>query len=146
MKKTRLSLFLGLLFISSALMATELKTVSPEQLLDMQQNQNALVVDIRTEAEWQASGILSNSLKLQSFDPHGRFDQAKWVAALEQLKSSPDQPVILICRSGNRSARVGDFLTRQLGMKNVHHLQNGLQSWLESGGPVSPNCLQVACK
>lgn len=128
MKKTRLSLFLGLLFISSVLMATELKTVSPEQLLDMQQNQNALVVDIRTEAEWQASGILSNSLKLQSFDPHGRFDQAKWVAALEQLKSSPDQPVILICRSGNRSARVGDFLTRQLGMKNVHHLQNGLQS------------------
>lgn len=128
MKKTRLSLFLGLLFISSALMATELKTVSPEQLLDMQQNQNALVVDIRTEAQWQASGILSNSLKLQSFDPQGRFDQAKWVAALEQLKSSPDQPVILICRSGNRSARVGDFLTRQLGMKNVHHLQNGLQS------------------
>lgn len=109
-------------------MATELKTVSPEQLLDMQQNQNALVVDIRTEAQWQASGILSNSLKLQSFDPQGRFDQAKWVAALEQLKSSPDQPVILICRSGNRSARVGDFLTRQLGMKNVHHLQNGLQS------------------
>lgn len=109
-------------------MATELKTVSPEQLLDMQQNQNALVVDIRTEAQWQASGILSNSLKLQSFAPQGRFDQAKWVAALEQLKSSPDQPVILICRSGNRSARVGDFLTRQLGMKNVHHLQNGLQS------------------
>lgn len=144
MKKI-LALSIGLLF-SGTLVADSLKTVTPEQLLEMQQNQNALLVDIRTEAEWQATGIISNSRKLQSFDNQGQFDQVKWLAALEQLKSSPDQPVILICRSGNRSGKVGDFLTRQIGMKNVYHLHDGLQSWIKSGHPVSPNCLQVACK
>jgi len=37
-------------------------------------------------------------------------------------------------------------MTRQIGMKNVYHLENGLQAWIKSGLPVSPNCMQVACK
>lgn len=140
-----LALLLSFL-LGSTVMAAELETVTPEQLLEMQQNQNALVVDIRTEAEWQASGIISNSHKLQSFNNQGEFDPEKWLAALEQMKSSPDQPVILVCRSGNRSGKIGAFLTQQLDMKNIYHLENGLQSWVKSGHPVSPNCMKVACK
>lgn len=140
-------LLIVLVFLfSSSLAANELETVSPQQLIEMQQTQNALVVDIRTEAEWQASGIISNSRKLQSFDNEGKFDPEKWLAALEQMKSSPDQTVILVCRSGNRSGKVGEFMTKQVGMKNVYHLENGLQAWIKSGLPVSPNCMQVACK
>ncbi len=78
---TRILTLLFFLFCKG-LAANELETVTPEQLLKMQQTQNALVVDIRTEAEWQASGIISNSHKLQSFDT-----------------------VILVCRSGNRSGK-----------------------------------------
>jgi len=141
-----LALLLLYVLLGSAVMGSELETVTPEQLLEMQQNQNALVVDIRTEAEWQASGIISNSHKLQSFDNQGKFDPEKWLAALEQMKSSPDQPVILVCRSGNRSGKIGTFLTQQLDMKNVYHLENGLQSWVKSDHPVSPNCMKVACK
>lgn len=139
-------IFAGLLFCSNALPADEVTGVSPEQLLDMQQNQHALVVDIRNEAEWQSSGVIADSRKLQSFDSQGHFDADKWLADLEKMKSSPDQPVILVCRSGNRSGKVGALLAQQLGMKNIYHLNNGLQSWLNSGHPVSPNCLQVACK
>lgn len=145
MKKILTALFLAFLF-NSAVIATELQTVTPEQLLDLQQNQNALVIDIRTETEWQASGIISNSHKLQSFDNHGQFDQEKWLAKLEKLKSSADQPVILVCRSGNRSGKIGAYLTERLGMSNIYHLQNGLQSWSQSGRPLSPNCIHIACK
>lgn len=139
-------IFAGLLFRGNALPADEVTGVSPEQLLDMQQNQHALVVDIRTAAEWQNSGVIADSRKLQSVDPQGRFDADKWLADLEKMKSSPDQPVILVCRSGNRSGKVGALLARQPGMKNIYHLDNGLQAWIDSGHPVSPNCLQVACK
>lgn len=144
--KIILSLMLSILCFCPPAWASELETVTPEQLLDMQQHKNALVVDIRTEAEWQASGIIANSQKLESFDQQGKFDQDKWLSALEKLKSSPDQPVILVCRSGNRSGNVGAFLTEKMDMKNVYHLQNGLQSWIKSGHPVSPNCLTIACK
>ncbi|MCK9608632.1 MAG: rhodanese-like domain-containing protein [Methylomonas sp.] len=140
------SIFACLLSCSQPLLAEDVTAISPEQLLDMQQHNNALVVDIRTEAEWQHSGIIAESHKLQFFDQQGHFEQDKWLADLEKMKSSPNQPVILVCRSGNRSSKVGSLLAQQLGMKNIYHLDNGLQSWLKTGHPVSANCLQVACK
>lgn len=145
MKKLNL-LFFCILLISTPLWAGELETVTPEQLLQMQQQKDALIVDIRTEAEWQNSGIIPESRTLQSFDSQGNFDPKKWLADLEQMKTSPDQPVILVCRSGNRSSKVGAFLTETAGMNNVYHLENGLQSWIKTGHPTKPNCINTACK
>ncbi len=130
-----ISFWLGCVAAAS-LYAAELGQVSAEQLLSMQQNSNALVVDVRTAAEWQATGVIADSQKLESFDSNGRFEQEKWLVNLEKLKSSPEQPVILVCRSGNRSGKIGQILTEQLGMKNVYHLSNGIQSWIKSGHPV----------
>lgn len=148
MKKNLISSLLASFLFGYVVLAKadELQNVTPEQLLEMQQHQQALVVDIRSEPEWQASGVISDSHKLQFFDREGKFDQQKWLAELEKMKTSPDQAVILVCRSGNRSGKVGALLTEQLGMKNVYHLHNGLQEWLKSGRSLSPNCLQVACK
>lgn len=115
--------------------AAELGQVSAAQLQPMQQNDHALVIDIRTEAEWHATGVIPGSRKLQSFNAEGQFNAEKWLADLQKLKTSPDQPVILVCRSGNRSSKVGEFLVRQ-GMPNVYHLNNGIQSWIKSGNPV----------
>lgn len=144
--KILLSFLLTMTGFCNLAWAGELQNVTPEQLLDMQKNQNALVVDIRTAAEWQASGVIANSQKLQSFDPQGKFDQDKWLSELEKLKSSPDQPVILVCRSGNRSGNVGSLLTDKIGMKNVYHLQNGMQSWIKSGHSVTPDCPSTSCQ
>jgi rhodanese-related sulfurtransferase len=145
MIKQRFTLFwLGCLF-AVRLSAAELGQISAEQLIDMQHNGKALVVDIRTQQEWQTTGVIPGSQKLESFDGNGKFDQEKWSAALEKLKSSPDQPVILVCRSGNRSGKVGQMLAGQQGVKNVYHLSNGIQSWLKSGRPVEAECLSTNC-
>ncbi len=121
-----------LLLTSNYLPADELKNLDPEQVEVLQKN-GALIIDIRTVKEWQSTGIIPNSKKLQFFDPQGKFDAETWVKELNQVKSSPDQPVILVCRSGNRSSMVGNFLTQKLGMKNILHLQNGITSWIKSG-------------
>lgn len=144
--KQLFSILLACLLLASEVSADVLESVSPQQLLAMQQHKKALVVDIRTEAEWQSSGVIPNSHKLQSFDQQGNFDEDKWLSALEKMKSSPDQAVILVCRSGNRSSKIGALLSDKLGMKNIYHLDNGLQSWVKTGHTLSPNCLQVACK
>ena len=143
MKQLLTSLFS--LMVSSQLLAGELITLTPEQLLEMQHSQKALVVDIRTPQEWQSSGVIANSHKLQSFDADGKFDQQKWLADLEKLKTSPDQPVILVCRSGNRSSKVGNILSQQLGIDNVYHLSNGLQGWIKTGHPVKADCPADHC-
>ncbi|MGZ4958047.1 MAG: rhodanese-like domain-containing protein [Methylomonas sp.] len=120
---------------SSGTTAIEPRTVTAEQLQALQQNDRALIVDIRTEPEWQATGIIPGSQKLQSFNGDGQFDEQKWLADLQKLKATPDQSVILVCRSGNRSRKVGEFLIQQ-GVPNVYHLNDGIQSWINSGHPV----------
>lgn len=126
--------------------SAELGNLAPEQLLDMQQNAQALVIDVRTPAEWQSTGIISGSYKLQAFDSNGNFDVDAWLAQLHKLRTSPNQPVILVCRSGNRSGKVGEVLTQKLGMTQVYHLANGLQSWFNAGRPLAPNCFLPSCK
>lgn len=126
--------------------ATELGQLDAEQLQTLQQQGQALIVDIRTEQEWQATGIIPGSKTLQSFTPDGRFDSEQWLANLQRLKSSPDQPVILVCRSGNRSSKVGQFLAQQPGMNKVYHLSNGIQSWQKAGKTLQTDCIKIACK
>ena len=42
-------------------------------------------------------------------------------------------PIILYCRSGNRSKKLGDALVSQVGLTNVSHLENGILGWMSSG-------------
>lgn len=125
--------FLFLTFFATLLSAAELTDLSVNQVQAMQQQGEALVIDIRTAQEWQNSGIIPDSHKLQFFNSDGKYDADTWLAKLAELKSSPDQPVILVCRSGNRSGMVGNFLTQKLGMKNIYHLSNGIRGWQKAG-------------
>jgi len=139
-------LFLLASLFAQLSIAAELKNLSPEQLLDLQQN-NALVVDIRTEKEWQATGVIADSYKLQFFDNKGRYDAKKWLEQLKKQRVSENQPIILVCRSGQRSSMVGSFLTQQAGMDNIYHLQKGMNLWLKQGKMVKKDCLnKLACK
>ncbi|MCK4841254.1 MAG: rhodanese-like domain-containing protein [Methylococcales bacterium] len=145
--KTKLFFMLLLSFFTLSVFADQLINLSTDQLIAMQKNNNALVIDIRTEKEWATTGTIPDSHKLQFFSPKGKFNTKEWLANLDQLKSSPDQPVILVCRSGNRSGRAGNILTKQMGMKNIYHLSNGMQSWVKAGNQTTKNCLpNIACK
>lgn len=139
--------FLLLSLFSSLIYADELIDLSAQQVVTMQQQDGALVVDIRTEPEWQQTGIIPDSHKLKFFNRDGKYDAEQWLTELTKLKASPDQAVILVCRSGNRSSRLGNFLTQQLGMKNIYHLSSGIQGWRQSGLRLDQGCpTQTACK
>ncbi len=145
--KIKFAFFLLISFFSTLISAEELVNLSAEQLISQQKDHNALVIDIRTEKEWMATGTIPNSYKLQFFSADGKYDAEKWLSELNRLKSSADQPIILVCRSGGRSGKVGSMLTKQLGMKNIHHLAGGMQLWIKGGNKVNTECpTQFACK
>ncbi len=138
--------FLFLALFSGLLSAAELVTISSEQLQTLQQ-QNALVVDIRSEQEWAESGTIPKSLKIQFFDNNGDFDSDLWLKQLNEHRQTSNQAVILVCRSGNRSAKVGNFLTQKLGMTNIYHLENGMNAWSKEGRKIDKDCpTQIDCK
>ena len=54
----------------------------------------------------------------------------------ERLDEIPtDRPVIVTCRSGNRSGQAVEFL-RQQGYDNVHNMAGGILAWQAAGLPV----------
>jgi rhodanese-related sulfurtransferase len=140
MIKTKYALLLTLYFFISFISAEELGNLSLGQLKSMQQSDNALIIDIRTEKEWDATGTIPNSHKLQFFTTDGNYDAEKWINNLNQLKTADDQPVILVCRSGNRSGMVGNMLAKKMGMKNIYHLSNGIMPWIKAGNDTSKDC------
>jgi rhodanese-related sulfurtransferase len=94
------------------------------------------VIDIRTQPEWEETGIVPNSKLLTFFDDRGRADPAAW---LEKVKpfTKQDQPVIVICRSGNRTKAVSQFMSQQAGYAKVYNVKNGINRWIKDGGAIT---------
>jgi len=47
-----------------------------------------------------------------------------------------DTPIMLYCRTGNRTSNLGKALVDQLGFSNVSHLSNGITGWQKAQQPV----------
>lgn len=95
------------------------------------------VIDVRTEAEWKESGVVSGSHLMTFFDERGQSSPPQW---LERLKAvaKPGQPVVVLCRSGRRSLAVAQYLSEQAGYPTVYNLSRGMNGWLGEGRPVVP--------
>ena len=84
-----------------------------------------VVLDIRTPEEFR-DGHLPGARNLDFFAPDFRQQ-------LEAL-AREDVPILLYCRSGNRSGQAMRLL-RQWGRDDVLHLADGFRSWRAAGLP-----------
>jgi rhodanese-related sulfurtransferase len=94
--------------------------ISPQSAFEEISSGRAVGVDVRESHEWDA-GHGENV----SWNPMSAFD----VAALPS-----DKPLIVICRSGSRSAQVATTLASQ--MENVFNMTGGMKAWHEAGLPM----------
>ena len=86
------------------------------------------IIDIRREDEWKATGIIPNAIQLTAFDKRGQF-----IASFpQQLKEyvSHDEEFALICRSGNRTARLVNWLANKGGYPNAYNVLQGMNQWI----------------
>jgi rhodanese-related sulfurtransferase len=95
------------------------------------------VIDIRTEPEWKATGVIPGSKLLTFVDERGQVDVPQWLSKVK-LAVKLNEPVILICRSGNRSRAATQLLSDKAGYKTVYNATTGLNSWIAEGRPVVP--------
>ena len=99
--------------------------------------EGAIIIDIRRKEEWRETGILDGAHTITAFTKEGRLHpdfQSKFFA----LVPSPDMPVYLYCRTGNRTTSLGNALVDQVGYSNVTHLSTGIVGWKEAGKPIVP--------
>ncbi|NOQ64680.1 MAG: rhodanese-like domain-containing protein [Methyloprofundus sp.] len=126
------------IFTNQAVFAEELIDLTSAELSKLQEN--ALVIDIRTPPEWKNTGIIPGSQPLRFFNDDGGYDLDAWLAEVKKLQKSPDQAIILICRSGYRSGRVGNLLVHKLKYSDVSHLSKGIYSWIQENHPTAKVC------
>lgn len=125
-----------LLFLFSFYAYGEFINLNPAGL-QQKIDQGIVVIDIRTPPEWQELGVVPTSRKIMFFDEKGGYDVQRWINKLSIHIKDKDQPFVLVCRSGNRTGTVGNFLSKKLGFKEVYHLQDGIKSWIKEKREVT---------
>lgn len=93
---------------------------------------DAVLIDVRTDAEWAYVGVPSvpNLLRLswQRF-PDGQVDP-DFTAKVQAAGIAPDRPVFLICRSGARSQSAAMALAAD-GFTNLTNVSDGFEGTLD---------------
>ena len=131
MKRT-VSLFL-LLFISISAKA-DVSNIDNAQLKSMIEA-GVPVIDVRRTEEWKQTGIVKGSHMMTFFDKSGRYDVKSWLSKLDKV-AKPNEPFILICRTGNRTGIISNFLDKELSYTKVYNVERGITSWISKGNPT----------
>ena len=97
--------------------------------------QGVTLVDIRREEEWKQTGIIKGSKTITFFDRTGRINP-NFVPEFTALVKK-DQPVALICRTGNRTQAASQAIAQQLGYKNIMNVTHGITGWIAEKRPVT---------
>lgn len=105
--------------------------------------QGVPVIDIRLQSEWEQTGIIAGSHLITFFDERGRANPTAWLDKVNPI-ARPDQPVIVICRTGNRTKAVSQFLSQQAGYSKVYNVRAGIMGWLRASGPAIPATQTIA--
>lgn len=90
------------------------------------------LIDIRTAPEWQQSGVVPGSHLLTFFDERGQANPEAWLATAKNIAKTSD-PVIVICRTGNRTRALSRFLSEQAGYSKVYNVRSGIVAWAREG-------------
>lgn len=120
-------------WLVSTLALAEIHNIDNAELLRLQEK-GVPVVDIRTPEEWRDTGVIKGA-RLMTYSFSGGFDKAAWLKQVQQV-AKPGEPVILVCRSGRRSAAVADYLESQPTKRKIHNASGGMNDWKSSGRPV----------
>lgn len=88
-------------------------------------HKNALVLDVRQPDEYKAGHLLNAQLI-----PLGKLKER-----IGELMKYQDKPIVVVCRSGNRSGMACGTLAK-LGFTQTYNLTGGMMAWQKANLPV----------
>jgi rhodanese-related sulfurtransferase len=100
-----------------------MKEISVQELKEMMDNhEDFQLIDVREDFEYEMSNLGGVLIPLGG-------------VLIEADKIAKDKPVIVMCRSGRRSAAAIMQLEQQFGYANLANLQGGILAWAEDIDP-----------
>lgn len=127
MMKAVVSVFLFQALMLWAGLAGAADTVTPQALADrIKGGDTPLIIDVRDE-----EAFLKGHIPGARLIPHDRMDEYT-----ESLQDYKDQPIVLYCRSGRRSAKAAETL-EAAGFQQVEVMKGGFPDWRDAGLEVA---------
>lgn len=100
----------------------EVDTAAAMQLIN---HKNALILDVREETEFKNGHILNAKLI-----PLGKLNER-----IGELERCREQPILVVCRSGQRSVAACALLGKH-GFGLAYNLKGGVLAWQKTGLPL----------
>lgn len=104
----------------------KIKGVRPTEAIQLINHQGALVVDVRTDKEFNEGHVL-DAVHI----PLGVLQ-----SRLGEIEAFKAQPIVVACRSGARSAQACGILAKQ-GFAQVYNLSGGVLAWQSANMPLT---------
>jgi len=101
------------------------KEVGTAEALQLINHKNAFVLDVRDEKEFNAGHILNAKLV-----PLGKLKER-----IGELEPYRERPIVITCRSGQRSTAACVLLGKQ-GFSLVYNLAGGVLAWQKANLPL----------
>jgi rhodanese-related sulfurtransferase len=108
---------------------------TPAEFIELQKN-GYIVIDIRREEEWVETGIIEGAKTITAFAENGQLHK-DFQEKFFSIVKGPETPILLYCRTGNRTEMLGNALIDQVGLNNVYHLTDGIVEWKKTGNETS---------
>ncbi len=100
-----------------------MKEITVEELKNMKEKgEDFQLIDVREDFEYEMSNLNGENIPLGGI-------------LIETDKISKDKPVVVMCRSGKRSAMAIMQLEQQ-GFTNLYNLQGGILAWADQVDPT----------
>ncbi|MDP2804487.1 MAG: rhodanese-like domain-containing protein [Gallionellaceae bacterium] len=116
-----IAIILGVVFGTQQWQMMSVPAVDVKAAQSMNQ-QGALLLDVREPEEYKAVHAVNAQLI-----PLGQLGDR-----LKEIETYKDKPVVVICRSGNRSAKAVSML-QGAGYTNVNNVSGGTNAWEKAG-------------
>jgi rhodanese-related sulfurtransferase len=101
--------------------------ITVNQLHDLMENEDVVILDVRTPKETAQGKIKSNALEADFFEDNFIEEAVS--------KIPKDKDVYVYCKGGRRSAKAVIKL-RELGYAKTHNVEGGIEAWKAEGFSV----------
>lgn len=123
-----LSVVLSMFTLSCKNEVKEVIMVSPDETQAILQDDNVLLIDVRTPEEYY-EGHIANAQNIDYNSP--TFEEV--INTLDKSRT-----VLLYCKSGSRSGKSSKILL-EAGFNKIYDLEGGITEWMDRGLEVITN-------
>jgi rhodanese-related sulfurtransferase len=133
LKKIRISficlwVFGLILGCSNSVQTQGIHHLSSDQAAELMENNTIVVLDVRTPGEF-LEGHIKDAVLIPV-----QVLNTDYIKILNNKKD----PILVYCRSGNRSVTALKILSDN-GFEKLYHLKNGIKGWVKSGYSIHKN-------